>query len=457
MESIGGGDVNADGRIATFRRAGGGIELVTAAPERADLRVVARFDEAVYFKYPRWSPDAKWIAYQRGDGFRWDIFVVSVEGGSPRQLTHDNGQIHGLSWLPDSRGIVYSSGRSATMPYLPTLGLWEVMLQDGRSRRAAVTDQSYLHPDVHQNGTMAASRLHLQFDVWKYPVGGAADENVRRGVRLTRQTGQVQTPSVGATDREVAFLSDSGGHANVWIVNADTSELRQITHERDPAVALGVPIWSPDGKSIAFVSSRGNSGLGFGMWMVSPDGGNLRQVAPRGLGAAWSPDSRWLYYSDQGRLYKAPAGGGTPIVVRPSAVRNVAGFDGTTLYFIVDRTLADGTPGFEIHAASPEDAPSRVLARIRPSRAPQWQIVNPSLSPDGEWLAMPLTDGVTTNIWRLSTKTGEWRQITDFGDRPTFIARRVSWSVDGQSVLAAVGEGDADIVVFEGHGTVRRE
>ena len=77
MESIGGGDVNADGRIATFRRAGGSVELVTAAPERADVRVVARFDEPVYFKYPRWSPDSKWIAYQRGDGFRWDIFVVA--------------------------------------------------------------------------------------------------------------------------------------------------------------------------------------------------------------------------------------------------------------------------------------------------------------------------------------------------------------------------------------------
>ena len=70
---------------------------------------------------------------------------------------------------------------------------------------------------------------------------------------------------------------------------------------------------------------------------------------------------------------------------------------------------------------------------------------------------MPLTDGVTTNIWTLSTATGQWRQVTDFGDRPTFIARRVSWSVDGRSILAAVGEGDADIVVFEaGDGSIRR-
>jgi len=420
------------------------------------VRVVTTFDEPVYFKYPRWSPDAKWIAYQRGDGFRWDIFVVASGGGTPRQLTHDNSQIHGLSWLPDGSGVIYSSGRSTTMPYLPTLGLWEVPLTGGEPRRVALADQSYLHPDVHENGTIAASRLQIHFDVWKYPIDGAPDENVRRGVRVTRQTGQVQTPTVGVTDRDVAFLSDSGGHANLWVTNTESGELRQITHERDPAVALGVPIWSPDGKAIAFVSSRGNSGLGFGVWRVNPDGGGLRQVAPRGLGAAWARDSQWLYYADAGRLNKVPAAGGAPIVVRPSAVRNVVGSDGTTLYFIVDRTLADGMPGFEIHAASPDDGPSRVLARIVPSRAPQWQIVNPSLSPDGEWLAMPLTDGVTTNIWRLSTKTGEWRQITDFGDRPTFIARRVSWSVDGKSILAALGDGDADVVVFEPRASARQ-
>jgi hypothetical protein len=63
---------------------------------------------------------------------------------------------------------------------------------------------------------------------------------------------------------------------------------------------------------------------------------------------------------------------------------------------------------------------------------------------------MPLTDRFTTNIWALATRDGTWRQVTDFGDRATFIARRVSWSSDGRSILAAVGEGDADIVDFEG-------
>ncbi len=143
------------------------------------------------------------------------------------------------------------------------------------------------------------------------------------------------------------------------------------------------------------------------------------------------------------------ATGGAAAAVRPAPVRNVIGAAGSMLYFTVDRTLTDGTAGFEIHAASPENGPSRVLATISARRVPQWQIINPALSPDGRLLAMPLTDGVTTNIWTLSTSTGEWRQITDFGARPIFIARRVSWSADGRSLIAAVSEGDADIVLLE--------
>ena len=448
VDSVGGGDIGPDGRIACFRVSGGQVELVSVSPEGDDVRTIARFPEAGYCKYPRWSPDAKWIAYQRGDGVRWDVFAVSVDRGAPRKLTHDNGQIHGLAWLPDSQGLIYSSSRGTTMAYLPTQALWQVDLDGGEARPIAPADLWYLHPDVHAGGTMVASRLRMQFDLWKYPTDGTPEENVRRGLRITHQSGQVQTPTVGASDREIAFLADSGGHANVWVTVPEKGELRQITNERDPSVSLGVPIWSPDGKWIAFVSSRGNTGLGFGVWLIGPDGGNLRKLADRGLGVTWSPDAQWVYYVDAGVLYKVPTAGGSPVRVRAGPARNVVGFDGKTLYFMLDRTLTDASPEFEIHAATPEDAPSRVLAPIPGSRAPQWQIINPSLSPDGQSLAMPLTDGVTTNIWTLSTKTGEWRQITDFGGRPTFIARRVSWSADGRHIFAAIGEGDADIVVF---------
>ena len=53
---------------------------------------------------------------------------------------------------------------------------------------------------------------------------------------------------------------------NLWTVNSPTGAWRQITYERDPSVTLGVPIWSIDGKRIGFVSSRGLTGLAFGIW-----------------------------------------------------------------------------------------------------------------------------------------------------------------------------------------------
>jgi Tol biopolymer transport system component len=457
--SLGGGaDLSrADGRLAFFRLAEGRIQLVTALMDGSDIEVVAQFAPAMYYLYPRWSPDGKWIALQRGDSIRFDVFIVPARGGEPRQLTRDNNMIHGFAWLPDSSGIVYSGSRGSTMPYLPTTALWVAHLRDGSIRQVTSGETSYVHPDITANGVIAAGRTSRQTDIWKFPVDGSPVENVKRGVRLTRQTGQVLTPTASSDDREVAFLSDSGGHANLWVINTETNEMRQITHERDPNVAVGVPVWSPDGRSIAFVYSRGNPGYTFGVWLVNPDGSNLRNVANPALGPAWSPDGRWLYFSTRAGgastdavMKKIPAEGGTPITVTNEKLRNVIGFDGTTVYYTFERPLVDGRPEFEIRAASPENAPFRVLARISASRVPIWQIVNPALSSDGKWLAQALTDGATTNVWALSTSSGEWRQLTDFGDRATFIARRVSWSSDGKFILTAVGEGDEDIVLLEG-------
>jgi Tol biopolymer transport system component len=109
-----------------------------------------------------------------------------------------------------------------------------------------------------------------------------------------------------------------------------------------------------------------------------------------------------------------------------------------------------GGSDYEVRAATPETGPSRIIARIPARRIPLWQLVHPVISPDGKWLAFPLTDGFATNIWTLPTSGGPLRQITDFGQRPTFIARRISWSADGRSIFAALGEGDADVVLLRG-------
>jgi Tol biopolymer transport system component len=453
--SVGGADIDrVDGRLACFRLEGGRIGLTISQGDGSQLKVLRHFEAGNYYWYPRWSFDARWVAFQRGDGVRFDVFAAPAGGGDVRQLTHDNTLLEGFSWLPDSTGILYSSSRTSPVPYLPVLNLWEARLDGGEPRQITAGEISYTQPDLYADGTVAVSRMRREFDVWQFPVDGSPAENTGRGRRVTRQTGQVLTPTASPDGTQIAFLSDSGGHANLWAIGMDGSGLRQITLESDPRVAVGVPVWSPDGRSIAFVSSRGNQGLTFGIWLVDPDGSNLRSLTPLGLGAAWSPDGRWVYYVERanGPLKKIPVTGGTAVVVRQEPTRNVIGSDGSTLYYLVERALIDGSPEYEIRAATPEDGPSRVLARVPASRLARWQIqiVNPAMSPDGKWLAQPLVDGLTTNVWVLGTVSGQWRQITDFGDRPTFIARRVSWSSDGRSILAAVGEGDSDIVLHTG-------
>jgi serine/threonine protein kinase/Tol biopolymer transport system component len=451
IDSVGAADVSSTGHLACFRLLDGNIQLVTASLDGTGLQVLAR-SSAGYHRNPRWSPDERWIAFQRGDGLRFDIFVIASRGGETRKITDDRNIISGLTWLPDSSGVIYASSRGSTVPYLPPLALWRVGLDAGAPRQITPADVWYEQPDVHRSGLLAAATMRMRFDLWEFPFGNAPADNVGRARQLTRQTGQVLTPTGAPDGNEIAFLSDSGGHGNLWVMSRQTGQLRQITFVNDPAVTVGVPVWSPDGRSIAFVSSQGHTGFDFGVWLVNPDGTDLRNLVKQGLGMAWSPDGRWVYYAESsaGALYKIPASGGVPVKVRPEPTRNVVGLNGTTLYYMVERPLLDGRPELEIRAATPEDGPSRALARVPASRVPGWQIVNPALSPDGEWLAMPLTDGFTTNIWVLSTRTSAWRQVTDFGDRATFIARHVSWSRDGRSILAAVAEGDADIVLLDG-------
>ena len=102
----------------------------------------------------------------------------------------------------------------------------------------------------------------------------------------------------------------------------------------------------------------------------------------------------------------------------------------------------------EVFKASPPDGKG-VLDRYARSRIP-WHPNGLTLSPDDRWLAVPLKDGATTNIWAMPTDGGPMRQVADFGQRTILIARSVSWSSDSRSVYAAVAEMDADIVLLEG-------
>ena len=295
---------------------------------------------------------------------------------------------------------------------------------------------SYTQPDVRGAGEIVATRTQIQSDLWRFPLGGSPQENTRAGVQITRQTGQVQTASVSPDGTQVAYLSDSGGHGNIWVSNIDGSGTRQVTFEQDPDVSIGVPVWSSTADDITYIVSRGGT---TGLWLVKSDGSSPRELVPVGIGASWSGDDRWLYYNTSidgnACIVKIPL----PAAAPPTTVRcdgaSAAGIapDGSALYFM---RFPNGVLEAEIHKASPEDAPPTLLARVALDRVPHHprQLV-PTVSPDGSALAMPLIDGQTTNLWIQPTNGDTMYPVTDFGDRAVLIARRVAWAPDGRIAL----------------------
>ena len=448
VSSLGGADLSHDGKhIAYFHSNQGELELAVADPDGSNPRRLTVLPTEYNYSDLRWSPDDGKLGFQRGRTFDYDVFYVPAEGGNVRPITQDGNPLEGFAWLPDGSGVVYSSSRGDTVLYLRTMNLWSVQTGGKNLRQLTFGETSYISPDMDRHGNIVATRRQIQFDIWRYPVDGSPEQNVRRGAQITRQTGNVQTPSAAPADHELVYLSDSGGHGNLWILNLETQQNRQA------ASALrgeSPPVWSPDGKYIAYVK-RGLKAWNVDLWLMNPDGSAAHKVSDGGGWACWAPDSRWLYFSPPGengfRIAKASPAGGGNLSVRAEGQKPAVDAEGR-LFFVQSLSALNGLSDMEILLAEPENGPARRLARISGSRLSSWLLMQPVLSPDGKWLAVLLTDGPTTDIWAQPTAGGPMRRITDFGRQATFITRRVSWSSDGHSIYAALGKGEADIVLL---------
>ena len=107
-----------------------------------------------------------------------------------------------------------------------------------------------------------------------------------------------------AVDVTTFDMGDNSSKTQIWLCSTDGKTQKQLTNHKASSTA---PIWSPDGKSIAFISKRGlpsPSGRGAGgegetqIYVISHDGGEARQVSklpmtPSGL--KWGADSKSIY------------------------------------------------------------------------------------------------------------------------------------------------------------------
>ncbi len=457
VNALGPGDLSHDGeRLAFFRSGSAGLELAVANRDGSGARVVEQLPPGL-FSNPRWSPDDRRIAYIHeagGQRFSNNVMIVDAAGGTAAKVAGDF-YIKGMTWLGDGSGLVVASAEGSLMSYPPTYSLWTVSTDGTRRSQLTFGEASYESPDLGAQGDLVVSRVRGSSDLWKFPVDGVPAENARRGVRVTRQTGLLQTASASPDESEVVLLSDNGGHANVWVARVADGVMRPLTREADPRVVVAVPVWSPRGDWINFLSTRGSGTPDVTLWVVKPDGSDARDLGVFGVWACWSPEGDWLYYTqleDRYRIWKRRLADGVTLAVRDdNATGCSVAPDGSTLYYSTARPAGTGGLDFEVRVASPENGPSRVLGRVSGSRVPATAVnFHALLSPDGKWLGMPLLDGPTTNIWALSTTDGEWRKLVEFGERNTMIGRRVAWSRDVRHIYASVTDVDADVVMLRG-------
>jgi eukaryotic-like serine/threonine-protein kinase len=448
-KSVSGADVFKDGRLATFLKTSDGVALTILDRNGTPLATITTLP-TVEFGTPRWSPDGRSIAYVANEGRSGDyaVYVAEVAGGAPVVVAVAL-RIRGLAWLLDSSALVYASSTGSTVMYPPVYQL-RLVSRDGRSeRQLTIGGETYVDPDIASGGKLYASRVQMHSEIWGYPVSGSPAANVANARQITTQTAQVQTPSVSPDGKQIAYLSDSGGHGNIWVIKIDGSERRQITFEQDRDVMLGLPIWSPTSDWINFIQFIWKPvGTVYHERIIHSDGTGDRLLA-EGTGASWSPDGKWLYFQKYDEATKpcvhkiALDDGASSTQVRCDAGIPIP--SRKSLYYSPG---GPSNPG-QIFRASPENSTGVPVTGYPRSRVPHWP-TGAVLSPDGRWLAVPLMDGGTTNIWALPTDGGPNRQLTDFGRRAILIARQVSWSPDGKFVYAAVADRDADIVRFDG-------
>src|SRR5213594_3579477 len=136
-----------------------------------------------------------------------------------------------------------------------------------------VTEGTWLSVDVSPDGKEIA--FDLLGDIYTIPIAGGEAKAITTGIAWDMQ------PRYSPNGKWIAFTSDRGGGDNIWIVNRDGSDPKQVTKETFRLV--NQPYWTPDSEFIVvrkhFTSERS---LGAGeMWIYHRSGGEGLQMTKK--------------------------------------------------------------------------------------------------------------------------------------------------------------------------------
>ncbi len=256
----------------------------------ADGSDTLRLTGSAVTSYGRWSPDGEWLAFIGQDtapANGSDVFVVRADGTSPTNLTNSPGTDYAPSWSPDGAKLLFSSDRDGNFEiYVMNAdgsGVLRLTNDPGTDQYPAWSaDGAYIAFNTDRDGTGELYTMHPDgsspLNVSLSPGGEGPFMWSPSGARLVYQRGAA-----------------SGG-SDIAFVNADGSA--PLTPTVGVTSLNESPVWSPDGRHIAYVA-LGQPGPQT-IWTMRANGTGLVQVGSETMPSllpAWSSDSRWIAFN----------------------------------------------------------------------------------------------------------------------------------------------------------------
>ena len=271
-----------------------GDSLMVAGVNGEAARLVTR---ALRPHSPAWSPDGKWIAYVSGNDRYSDtyniapssIWLVSAAGGTPLQLTSDDGMNMSPTWAPDSRRLLIVSTRAGVRD------IYQLNLtRAGHPRGEPVRISTGLNPSLialsADGSQLAYSVATYHANIWKVPLPKSGTISSRGALPVTNDLQTIEALDVSPDGQWIAFDSDRQGVQQLFRMPLSGGPVQQITRDSNPAFK---PFFSPDGKSVTYHSVI--KGLRR-VFIVGIEGGRPVQVSPGTVpderNPSWSPDGQ---------------------------------------------------------------------------------------------------------------------------------------------------------------------
>jgi Tol biopolymer transport system component/DNA-binding winged helix-turn-helix (wHTH) protein len=281
---------------------------------------------------PAFSADGKQLAFVRNNGTntKGDIFVAATNGTGVRRLTFDNAWIGPPSWTRDGKFILFSSARNG----LPTI--WKIPAMGGSPIPVLGAGPKALRPTLSRSGDRLAFEQRMgTSSLWDLNLSAPGNNLFRRKVIASPGNNRMAQPSPDG--KRLVFISYRSGSEEIFVCNADGTNLLQLTHLGNGA-APGVPRWSPDGQEIALdLVFEGHSAI----FVMRANGGLLHRLTPEhwdNINASWSHDGKWIFFASnrtgQWQIWKIARQGGEPIqLTRQGGFAAFESADSKSIYY----------------------------------------------------------------------------------------------------------------------------